>query len=645
MIYPAYEKYEDSGVPWLGEMPKGWSANRLKFSVRLINDKKDHDIIDLPYMGLEHIEPWTGKRTYDESSTSEGVVSLFKIGDVLFGKLRPYLAKVYLAQEDGCSSTEALTLRSGQNLHPKYLQYYMLMPAFINEVDASTYGAKMPRANWDFIGNQLLPLPEFTEQKAIADFLDAKTAEIDALIAKKGELLKLLAEQRTALITNAVAKGLNPNAPAKDSGIDWLGPIPTHWEMKRLKDIVTYNDESLPETTDPAMSIKYVDISSVNLIDGITNVEEFEFEKAPSRARRIVRHGDTIVSTVRTYLKAIAAIRNPEDDLIVSTGFAVVRPRNKVDPEYLGYFLQSQGFIGEVVSKSVGVSYPAINASDLVGIESLLPPLLEQKAIADFLDVKMAEIDALIAKKEELLKLLAEQRAALITNAVTGKIDVRGFQLETILSADVIALPSRNRQSTPAFRRAVFAAKIADRMIGQPTFGRVKFQKILHLSEAHLGIEDIQGNYHRHAAGPHDARMMKSVEGQLQRQRWLTVAQRNANAKVEYKKTDKTDQYLSYFRNYWGDREPEIHEFLDLFSKMNTQQTEIVSTLYAAWNDLLMHVNSATDDQIISEVLNHWHDNKQKIPEMRWRSALGWMRCKGLVPHGAGSRTISGSKA
>jgi type I restriction enzyme S subunit len=225
----------------------------------------------------------------------------------------------------------------------------------------------------------------------------------------------------------------------KESGVLWLGKVPSHWDVKRLKYMVTCNDETLSENFDPETVIKYVDISSVNLIGGITSIEELEFDKSPSRARRIVHHGDTIVSTVRTYLKAIAAIRNPPENLIVSTGFAVVRPRNNVDPDYLGYFLQSHGFIGEVVSKSVGVSYPAINPTEIVCIESLLPSLAEQKSIAEFLDIKTAEIDALIAGLptiatssnggiSKMVCLLQEYRTALITNAVTGKIDVRNHQ-------------------------------------------------------------------------------------------------------------------------------------------------------------------------------------------------------------------------
>lgn len=168
----------------------------------------------------------------------------------------------------------------------------------------------------------------------------------------------------------------------------------------------------------------YVDISSVDLVNGITAVESYTFENAPSRARRIVRDGDTIVSTVRTYLKAIAPVEMPPDNMIVSTGFAVIRPGDVVDSRFLGYALQNTHFIDDVVANSTGVSYPAINPTSLVSLPVFYPKSKsEQQQIAAFLDWKTAQIDALIAKKKTLIEKLKEKRLALITQAVTKGLD------------------------------------------------------------------------------------------------------------------------------------------------------------------------------------------------------------------------------
>ncbi|MGP5075022.1 restriction endonuclease subunit S [Psychrobacter celer] len=209
----------------------------------------------------------------------------------------------------------------------------------------------------------------------------------------------------------------------KDSGVPWLGDIPSHWEAKQLKHSITYNDETLSDKTDPQYEFQYVDISSVSLINGITNREKLNFDNSPSRARRIVRKGDVIVSTVRTYLKAITQVEEDFSDLIVSTGFAVLRPKEDLLPKYLGYWIQSDYIVNSIMARSVGVSYPAINATELVRLPVVELPKLEQQAIVNFLDDKLNHIDTLISKQQQLIETLAEQRSAVITHAVTKGLD------------------------------------------------------------------------------------------------------------------------------------------------------------------------------------------------------------------------------
>ena len=208
----------------------------------------------------------------------------------------------------------------------------------------------------------------------------------------------------------------------KDSGVEWLGEIPAHWRTERLKYLATLNDEALAESTDPNFEMVYVDIGRIDAAAGITGTEEIVFEKAPSRARRIVRSGDVIVSTVRTYLRAIAAIEAPESNLIVSTGFAVIRPR-QLECSFSSYALRAPHFVEHVVANSVGVSYPAINASSLACFAIAYPKVDEQRVIATFLDRETARIDGLVARKERLIELLQEKRTALITRAVTRGLD------------------------------------------------------------------------------------------------------------------------------------------------------------------------------------------------------------------------------
>lgn len=214
-----------------------------------------------------------------------------------------------------------------------------------------------------------------------------------------------------------------PKYPAyKASGVEWIGEIPKAWSVTRVKDISYCNPESWPENTHPSTEIHYIEISDVNEVKGVTNYTTLTFGQAPSRARKIIRCGDIIISTVRTYLRAISQITYKIENLTASTGFAVFRAKD-IFATYLAYVCHSNFFLATVISQSVGVSYPAINSSEIEKIFIPLPSFLEQKAIATFLDRECTKIDALIAEQEYLIILLQEKRQAVISHAVTKGLD------------------------------------------------------------------------------------------------------------------------------------------------------------------------------------------------------------------------------
>lgn len=210
-------------------------------------------------------------------------------------------------------------------------------------------------------------------------------------------------------------------AEYKDSGVPWIGEIPKNWEVKPIKYFTSSNIDILTETTPNDYEFRYVEIGSVTLQDGIREYQHMSFQEAPSRARRIVKRGDVIVSTVRTYLKAVAYIED-DDNVIVSTGFAVIRPKY-VTPKYLKYSLVNHYFVEMVSSKSFGVSYPAINTSTMISIKGLLPPIEVQKRITNYLDNKTAAIDTFISDKQKMIDLLKEKRQAIISETVTKGLD------------------------------------------------------------------------------------------------------------------------------------------------------------------------------------------------------------------------------
>ena len=194
---------------------------------------------------------------------------------------------------------------------------------------------------------------------------------------------------------------------------------------RKLKYLASINDDVLGEDTDADFEMQYIDIGNVDSSGRISELASYRFEDAPSRARRLVRDGDVIISTVRTYLQAITQILDPPDNLVVSTGFAVVRPlRDRFDARYCRFVLREPAFLAEVERRSVGVNYPAINATDLADISIPVHPLPIQRAIGDYLECETARLDALTAKAQKAIDLVEERRAALITSAVAGQLGI-----------------------------------------------------------------------------------------------------------------------------------------------------------------------------------------------------------------------------
>ena len=415
MKRPPYPQTKPSGVEWLGDVPEHWEVKRLKLCTQLA-DKKVEAIEDNPvlYIGMENIESWTGRLLpipLDVIPT--GIANVFKAGQTLFGKLRPYLAKAYTPNFDGLCSTELLVLR-GLGVEQDCLRYILLSDGFIKLVDSSTFGTKMPRASWDFIGNCILPIPPPAEQRAIAAYLDAETGKIDALMAKKRELIERLKEKRAALISRVVtrglppaaarAAGLRPNPPLKPSGVAWLGDVPEHWEVKRLGYLAILKSGE--------------NITSEMIAEG-GDYPVYGGNGLRGYYHQFTHHGLFVLIGRQGAL--CGNINYGDGKFWASEHALVMWPLTKFVTKWMGELLRTMN-LGQY---SVTAAQPGIAAEVIRELKIPVPPLPEQTAIAGYLDAETGKIDALVTKVEEALERLQEYRTALITAAVTGKIDVR----------------------------------------------------------------------------------------------------------------------------------------------------------------------------------------------------------------------------
>ena len=263
----------------------------------------------------------------DISSTAgESLCNTFEPGDVLFGKLRPYLAKAWIADFSGRCTTEFLVMQP-LKFDPRLLHYICLSPEFVDRVNASTFGSKMPRADWDCIGNLPIPIPDLDKQSAIVGYLDKEIGKLDAMLAAKQRLLGLLEEKRRVIITNAVTRGSNPDTKMKDSGLKWLGQIPSNWTTKRVKYLFRLVTEPAPPDNDFELLSLYTEIGVLPRKD----IEARGNKATTTDNYWLVKPGDLVVNKLLAWMGAFGV---SDYEGVTSPAYDILRPLDGVNPLY-----------------------------------------------------------------------------------------------------------------------------------------------------------------------------------------------------------------------------------------------------------------------------------------------------------------------
>ncbi|NWH08080.1 MAG: restriction endonuclease subunit S [Alphaproteobacteria bacterium] len=430
-----YPSYRPARVHWLGEIPAHWSEKRGKYFFREIDERSQTGEEEL--LSVSHttgVTPRSQKNVTMFKAESYVGHKLARPNDIVINTMWAWMSALGVSKDIGIVSPAYGVYRplNGRDFLPAYLDYLLRTPMLRWEYICRSTGIRSSRLRLypDKFLDIAFPCPPREEQERMVTFLRAKDVQVRRLIRNKRRLIGLLNEQKQAIINRAVTRGLNPDAPMKPTGIDWMPEVPAHWEVKPLKHWLRERAKSLSDRTPPEYEFEYLDISCVGTGFLTAKPERMKFEDAPSRARQIVQKGDTILSTVRTYLKAVYFIEDDWPDLIASTGFAVLRPVKSVEPRLLGYVLQSSTFIERVIRASIGVAYPAISEGRLGTLHVAFPPeLVEQKAILDHIAAETAAFDKAIEKAQDEITLIREYRERLIADIVTGKLDVRHVEI------------------------------------------------------------------------------------------------------------------------------------------------------------------------------------------------------------------------
>lgn len=658
-----YTNMRESGVPWLGRVPTHWTMRRLKTNLsRNDGGVWGEDFDPDGTIVLRSTEQTVGGdwKIDDPArralSASERAGALLAEGDLVITKSsgsefhigKTSIVTAEVAALGCCFSNFMQRLRCDRRTAPRFAYYILNSPIGREQmVYGSNTSTGLANLNGGVMGNIVAAWPPLPEQEAIAAWLDERTRRIDELVAAKRRLIDLLAEQRTALITHAVTKGLNPAAPVKRSGIEWLGDMPRHWEVKRIKFIARVGNGSTPSRENPEYwsgDYPWLNSGVVNLRE-VTEASDFVTELALAECHLPIVSPPAVLVGITGEGKTRGMATVLRIEATINQHLAFVKPsRSTCNAEFLRYALHAAYQFLRDESGGGGSTKGALTCSQLANVSVPFPSPDEQRDIVTHLDAACTRFDALTGAAEDAITRLTEYRQAIISAAVTGKIRV----CEAVHAADCGAQASQStgavthaagqrRGANKHFQRTVLAAQIIATIGSKPTFGRIKLQKAMVLAEYHLRLDEIQSEPVRAAAGPFDNPMMRSVDSQLKRSQWYDYNQSQRGGK--YVALAKAGGHAQYFDRYWSDRRSGFDALMKTLDPMTTEQAEIVATLYAAWNDFLIDGTAVTDDALVAEVMNNWHPDKDKITEQQWRAAIPWMRQHGLVPTGYGAHT------
>lgn len=445
--YKKYERYKDTGVEWIGKIPEEWDLSKIKYIPKYeYKSFVDGDWIESPYItdeGIRLIQTGNiGIGSYKEQGYRYISEDTFKDlnctevypNDVLICRLAGPVGRACLAPsltERMITSVDVCILKPKDNIDRRYLVYILSYDGYLQEADFLARGGTRQRISRTQLGNINILLPPTDQQKSIANFLDQKTAEIDGLIADKEKLIELLQEKRQAIITETVTKGLNPNVKMKDSGIEWIGEIPEHWKVTKLKYIANQiidGTHSTPQYTDDGIPfLRVTDITNarknpINL-DEVKYISEQEHRELIKRCNP--KKGDLLVSKNGTI--GIPKVIDWDYEFSIFVSLCLIKVNRKVDVYYCYYYFESN-FIN--IQIAFGGKTNTITNLHLDKIREFiipLPPIEEQKIIVNYLNDRTDEIDTLINDIRLQIQKLREYRQSLISEAVTGKIDVREF--------------------------------------------------------------------------------------------------------------------------------------------------------------------------------------------------------------------------
>jgi type I restriction enzyme S subunit len=437
--YPLYK--QEHRLPGIEEVPEHWGVVRNSLIFR--------EMVETGYGDLELLSILSDKGIVKQSETGRkerapedrSNYKRIQKGDIGYNLMNAFMGSIGVSNYEGIISPAYAVCRPKIKIDPNYFHYLFRTDLYLTEFDRNAYGIMYERNRlyFDNFKKIYVPFPSPEEQKAIAHFLDHKLEQIEQYIRNKQRLIELLNEQKTAIINRAVTKGINPNVPMKHSGIEWLGEIPAHWEVKKLKYVKNSEPNSFVDGPfgSNLKSIHYIKDGAVYVVESgfitsgkfiLKDFKTISREHFETIKRSSCKGGDIIISKIGANFGMSGILPELNREAVISGNSLKLTINLRLyDTKYIHYHLLSlknRGTFDLIVNAT---AQPALSLGTMNNIAVVIPPLYEQQSIVSFIEQELAKIDLVIAQIEKEIELIQEYRTTLISDAVTGKIDVRGF--------------------------------------------------------------------------------------------------------------------------------------------------------------------------------------------------------------------------
>ena len=613
---------KNSGIPTFGHVPESWEMCKLKSLLTPKSEKNsgDRELLSV-YLdkGVISYSDSTGMQVHKPSVDLSNYQNVSP-GDFVLNNQQAWRGSVGVSKYSGIISPAYFVYSMNSKCHPPYMNYILRDTSMVQQYETSSRGVGTIQRNifapW-LLQCQIV-LPSLTEQKSIAAYLDTKCAEIDALTADIQTQIDTLEQYKRSVITEAVTKGLNPDAEMKDSGVQWIGNVPSTWIIDNPKYHFTQRkDRAKKGMIQLTASQKYGVITQTEYMEltgasVVTVQKDFDILK-------LVKAGDFVIH-MRSFQ---GGLEYSEKTGSISSADVMLIPNETIkEPRYYKWFFKSPIYIDALSSTSNLVrDGQAMRWANFIQLPIPIPPEEKQTQIADYLDTKVSEIDSIIDQKEEQLETLESYRKSLIYEYVTGKKEVPAVE------SDVIAV---------VFDPHIAMLGLAIDKLGKDIKGKTQLQKILYLLDEHLGFNH-STQYYRYAHGPYDLQLDNYIDT-LTNNHWY---KHQPNRKIKFIKGTNHSNFVTEHGNAFAGKNAEVDKLINFLKPMKTSQVERIATLFAAWNDFIIDgVDNPTDDQIINDVMTNWTPNKGHTQYTTWQSTLAKMKQNGIIPKGKGLHTL-----